>query len=718
MRRDPTAFRERFKKWKETGEYELPRFEDGYESFLKTLPKNQRTPGAYNTRRYWELNGKPKDFAEAIGKGMYTIQNDNGVLGWHANSVAYNESNDTYEFMKPNYHPTRWMEQVYGYDQSPEFQKDYKVQYNGPMLSDRYVRREKPGLKVKGGQLPKFADGYERQNGNPVKFDEEGNLVDQVTGETGTMLLPDLNVTAAHPKNYRSSYDPNAIRTFTDWLPIVGDIGTGIDIKNAINNKNYLEAGVLGGLMVLPEPIAKGTKKLFKPVSKKVNRLFSKIDWQDPLQVKVPEAENQTWAEITAAKYANKVASKNPIPASDKDKEIFKNAWEIATRNRPIRSVDELTHGFNFTTPKDKYRFVNLINRNPEYYEFLRREGITDPLSQENVSKFLDNQFTSVRGVVANDVEEAIPMLTNTEYGRKMSGGDRLDTYGGLYTSNSTTIADRFKNPQGNKIGNGYVATVKYPHNISTNIPIEDQLEQYRKKILIADNRNPLFGTKYYDIQRQNKDVVGLEADYVGRASMGDKSIQERAYLPNYNVFGTQSNPEKTVDIIKLQEFKNQTDQHGRWLAQPEEGSKAGLFIPKTLNNYSDFVRAAKIVLKPQPNRELYKEVEDKALETFRNQWGSRNKMLSKIYDTQRKVKNRVLAGTLLSSITIPFGIGVYKTRKDNEFYDSPEYEEFIKDPNFDKYINLDDGDFMHLSSFNKLERKYRNKYKKRIQHK
>ena len=33
MRKDPTAFRERFKKWKETGEYELPRFEDGKENY-------------------------------------------------------------------------------------------------------------------------------------------------------------------------------------------------------------------------------------------------------------------------------------------------------------------------------------------------------------------------------------------------------------------------------------------------------------------------------------------------------------------------------------------------------------------------------------------------------------------------------------------------------------------------------------------------------------
>ena len=162
--KDPTEFRNRFEAWK-NGEqvYEagLPKYKDGYESFLATLPDNQRKPGAYNTRRYWELNGKPKNFAEAVGKGMYNIQEDDGVLGWRANSVSYNENNDTYEFMKPNYHPTRWMEQVYGYDQSPEFQKEWKVQYNGPMLSDRYIRREKPGFKIKGGQLPRFAMGTE-----------------------------------------------------------------------------------------------------------------------------------------------------------------------------------------------------------------------------------------------------------------------------------------------------------------------------------------------------------------------------------------------------------------------------------------------------------------------------------------------------------------------------------------------------------------------------
>ena len=42
----------------------------------------------------------------------------------------------------------------------------------------------------------KFAEGgYVREkNNNPIAFDEEGNLTDQVTGEKGTMMLPNFNV--------------------------------------------------------------------------------------------------------------------------------------------------------------------------------------------------------------------------------------------------------------------------------------------------------------------------------------------------------------------------------------------------------------------------------------------------------------------------------------------------------------------------------------------
>lgn len=70
-----------------------------------------------------------------------------------------------------------------------------------------------PGLK--NGKLPGYKNGktgYVRQNGNDIKFDEDtGELVDQVTGERGTLMLPEINITRANPNNYRSYYDPNAV---------------------------------------------------------------------------------------------------------------------------------------------------------------------------------------------------------------------------------------------------------------------------------------------------------------------------------------------------------------------------------------------------------------------------------------------------------------------------------------------------------------------------
>jgi hypothetical protein len=36
------------------------------------------------------------------------------------------------------------------------------------MLSDRYVRREKPGLKIVGGQLPEYKRGKEQLDSSKI----------------------------------------------------------------------------------------------------------------------------------------------------------------------------------------------------------------------------------------------------------------------------------------------------------------------------------------------------------------------------------------------------------------------------------------------------------------------------------------------------------------------------------------------------------------------
>ena len=77
----------------------------------------------------------------------------------------------------------------------------------------------------------KFAEGgYVReQNNNPVAFDEEGNLVDQITGEKGTMMLPNFNVYGhkdvadfVQQKRLNNLINQSEINPFTGETRVIG----------------------------------------------------------------------------------------------------------------------------------------------------------------------------------------------------------------------------------------------------------------------------------------------------------------------------------------------------------------------------------------------------------------------------------------------------------------------------------------------------------------
>ena len=76
-----------------------------YNQYLNTLPDNQRfTPNdAYDSYLYWKLNSRPKNFSEAVSKGMFTY--DHSDNAYHANSIAFGEDGVGY-FMKPKTHNT------------------------------------------------------------------------------------------------------------------------------------------------------------------------------------------------------------------------------------------------------------------------------------------------------------------------------------------------------------------------------------------------------------------------------------------------------------------------------------------------------------------------------------------------------------------------------------------------------------------------------------
>ena len=58
-----------------------------------------------------------------------------------------------------------------------------------------------------GKENNNYINSYVRaQNNHPISFDTEGNLVDQVTGEKGTMILPEFTITGISPKTRTKNY--------------------------------------------------------------------------------------------------------------------------------------------------------------------------------------------------------------------------------------------------------------------------------------------------------------------------------------------------------------------------------------------------------------------------------------------------------------------------------------------------------------------------------
>lgn len=123
--------------------------QDGmFEDFWNTLPQNQQDSTDFNVRRYWELNGKPINFKEAVKRGMYKKEKD----GYHANSIAFNEETGEYEFMKSPNHPTiKYELDWFNSNDAKKFRDKYQL--DSTSIPWKYVPKEKQGgiLKAQRG---------------------------------------------------------------------------------------------------------------------------------------------------------------------------------------------------------------------------------------------------------------------------------------------------------------------------------------------------------------------------------------------------------------------------------------------------------------------------------------------------------------------------------------------------------------------------------------
>ena len=208
-RKDPTAFKQRFEAYKngkpvkeiyDAGYIKEPVItpDPQYNEYINSLPDNQRLSpeSSYRSRRYWELNDKPKNFGEAVGKGMFEYNFEDN--SWHASSAALNKKTGEYEFMKPNWHSTKMWEDAWYYSKDGE---QFRSQYTRKpgVAYDKYVP------KYCNGKLPKYGDGtipYTSSDGSSY------NINSNVVGsEQLNITVPEVVVTGNDKRPMYQRYD-------------------------------------------------------------------------------------------------------------------------------------------------------------------------------------------------------------------------------------------------------------------------------------------------------------------------------------------------------------------------------------------------------------------------------------------------------------------------------------------------------------------------------
>lgn len=220
---------------------------DPFDFYLSTLPAAQRDSTDFRVRDYWEFNGRPKDFDEAISKGMFTQHKD----GWHAKSVAENPKTGEIEYMKSSNHPTRYMESdwyekglvydedengniistklspgVDGYDDWLNFTKNYELQKTEPYW--KYVKRKPQGEAVgsyqEGGILEISLSDI------PEEYLEPVSTIEEVTLDS---ILPEfkeggkVNVIPEGALHARLHHMENAENLTKKGIPVVSEKENG-----------------------------------------------------------------------------------------------------------------------------------------------------------------------------------------------------------------------------------------------------------------------------------------------------------------------------------------------------------------------------------------------------------------------------------------------------------------------------------------------------------
>ena len=454
------------------------------------------------------------------------------------------------------------------------------------------------------------------------------------------------------------------------YTPIIGDGMDLISLAGAVNNKDYMTAGLGLGMLALPNFIEKPIKNY-----KKLRNRYKYYNTSYNNNIFNNYKERQDFIEKTALKkypdLSNPFVKSLARIESDKYKDLVHNEIEGIAYNTLSLYKD--------LNKKDYSRLANIINLSPEYGIFLQQNPTLNPLSQNTLDKFFERQSKSIRGVTADNDNIAQQYLSIPP--PQSIGGDRLGTEG-LYTSNSFDIADAFSRPQKNSQQNSYIGKIQYPFKIDKQQSFENQLKQYRSYI-----------DHYYQFGLNSRipGTIAKEAVYVRGNGDHYYNITERSYYPK------EENNKTIVDILDLQNRGQLQNLHGRW-GNSNMIPDSEYFIPKypniSLSDYITFMRAAAKEGKFRSTdiNEIKRWKEQQIInDIITNQEKKRGDLYIKAYNKYKKNIQKPLdilyKGSAISgAVSLPILFGYFASKKDN----SPDILNMSLEE-YNQYTNLID---------------------------
>lgn len=504
--KDTKDFNERFQRWKNGENYwemrgvslntnsdrpatkeqveqiksRLAKFQDGKDDFEPFYQQKMKEVGEQNYKR-WGFDTPQQATKYALIDPTYDYR---GFYEKYPESSANSKTHWTDEF-KTVHHPTFSTESRYSGNKNKFNPQGLR---GGFWNGDDFVPAtwQEPKILNKRRKIMGYADGkdvqYTRQNGNPVAFDEQGNLIDQVTGQTGVMqdevfnrmavtpqgvtfngIVPNSSIERPkeqvylNPTDYVNILTAGGLNNFspTQWIRRAYDASTG---NLTFDNWIYGNNGIVSDSFAENHPfLSTGINfatdlALYNPTSmyrlgKRINdskladrlrgyKYFEDVYHGSPIEFDIKNARTVSKGGYDTGLH---VANNEDTPTFFGNRIIggAKYKGRLRLKDRPIDVPD-----MGRWTPEN---FAYEAEHNSKFAEYLKRHGVDWEGLRGKYSGYINDNGIYLRGSSEQQMKDFAEMLKDKNIAlryinRAESSWDALPEYRSYYLSNPKQV--------------------------------------------------------------------------------------------------------------------------------------------------------------------------------------------------------------------------------------------------------------------------------------